>query len=172
MWPPTVIMRGPLANNPLERTFVQGKQEIQTFATKAPAQSLAHGVRLRRSHRRPQNSYTEVPQTPVDFRSEDAIAILDEEAVGMIARQRFPELGQRPLRRGMGRDVVVENPAGSDLHDEEDVEGDHHEEVAGHHDFGMVADEGQPTLFRVRRVHRTVEVLADGTWRSEEHTSE
>jgi hypothetical protein len=28
----------------------------------------------------------------------------------------------------------------------------------------MVADEGQPTLFRVRRAHRTVEVLADSTW--------
>src|SRR5215471_16602377 len=48
-------------------------------------------------------------RTPVDFRSEDAIAIMDDEAIGMIARQRFPELLQRPLRRGMGRDVVVEN---------------------------------------------------------------
>ena len=28
----------------------------------------------------------------------------------------------------------------------------------------MVADKGQPTLFRVRRAHRTVEVLADSTW--------
>ena len=41
----------------------------------------------------------------------------------MIARQRFPELLQRPFRRGMGRDVVVENLAGSDLQDDEDVEG-------------------------------------------------
>ena len=38
----------------------------------------------------------------------------------MIAGQRFPELLQRPLGRRMGRDVGVENPAGSDLHDEED----------------------------------------------------
>jgi hypothetical protein len=50
---------------------------------------------------------------------------------------------------------VVEDLTGSDLHDDEDIEGaeggpDHHEEVAGHHDLGMVADEGQPTLFRVR----------------------
>ena len=42
--------------------------------------------------------------------------------------------------------------------------GHHHEEVAGHHDLGMVANKGQPVLFRVRRAHRTVsaEVLADG----------
>ena len=89
----------------------------------------------------------------------------------MIAGQRFPELLQRPLGRRMGRDVGVENPAGSDLHDEEDVEGtecggDHHEEVAGHPDLGMVVDKGQPTLFRVWRTHWPVlaKVLADGTW--------
>src|SRR5215831_5516377 len=161
MWPPAVIMRGPLTNNPLEMTFVEGNQEVETFATKASAQSLAHRVGLGGSHRRPQNSYTQVRQTLVDFLCEDAIAIMDDEAIGMISRQRFPELLERPFRRGMGRDVVVENLAGSNLYDDEDVEGtergrDHHEEVAGYHDFGMVADEGQPTLFRVRRAHRTV----------------
>ena len=69
----------------------------------------------------------------------------------------------------MGSDVLVKNLAGSDFYDDEQVEGpepggDHHEEVAGRHDLGMVADEGQPTLFRVTRAHRTVsmEVLADG----------
>ena len=169
MWPPAVIMRGPLTNNPLEMAFVQGKQEIQTFATKAPAQSLAHRIRLRCSHRRPQNSYPQVRETLVDFRSEDAIPIVNEEAVGMIARQGFPELLQRPLRRGMRRDVVVKNPAGSNLHDDKDVEGaessgDHHEKVAGHYDLGMVADEGQPALLRVRCAHRSVlaKILADG----------
>jgi hypothetical protein len=80
----------------------------------------------------------------VDFISEDAIAIMHDEAVGMVARQGFPGLLQCPFRRG-SRDVVVENPAGSDLHDDEDVEGaegggDYHEEVAGHHDLDMVAD--------------------------------
>jgi hypothetical protein len=91
----------------------------------------------------------------------------------MIARQRFSELLQRSFRRGMGRDVLVlvENLAGSDLHENEDVEGpegggDHHEEIAGHNYLGMVADERQPALFRVRRAHRTVfaKVLADGAW--------
>src|SRR5215469_1826998 len=87
----------------------------------------------------------------------------------MAARQSFPELLHRPFRRGMRRGVVVENSAGSDFYDDEDIEGaegggDYHEEVAGHHDLGMVADEGQPLLFRVRRAHITVsaEVLADG----------
>src|SRR5215467_2118614 len=117
MRPPAVMMRGPLTNNPLEMTFVQGKQEIQTFATKAPAQSLAHGVRLRRSHRRPQDSHPQVRETLVDVLSEDAVAIVDQEAVGMIARQRFPELLERPFRRRMSSYVLVENHAGSDLYD-------------------------------------------------------
>ena len=68
----------------------------------------------------------------------------------------------------MGRDLAVENLAGSDLHDNEDVEGpecsgDHHEEIASHHYLGVVVDEGQPALFRVRRAHRSVfaKVLTD-----------
>jgi hypothetical protein len=34
---------------------------------------------------------------------------VDDEAIGMFARQRFPELLQRPFRRGMVSDIVVEN---------------------------------------------------------------
>src|SRR5215831_10819547 len=88
----------------------------------------------------------------VDLLCENAIAIMNEEAVGMTARQRFPELLERPFRRRMGRNVLVDDPAGSNLYDDEDVEStergrDHHEEVAGHHGLGMVTEEGQPALF-------------------------
>src|SRR5215469_8137362 len=31
--------------------------------------------------------------------------------------------------------------------------GDHHKEVTGHHDLGMVADEAQPALFRIGYAH-------------------
>jgi hypothetical protein len=60
-------------------------------------------------------------KTLLDIRREDAVPIVDDEAVRMIARQGFPELRQRPFRRGMGRGVEVENLAGSDLHDNENV---------------------------------------------------
>ena len=59
----------------------------------------------------------------VDVFSEEAVAIVDQEAVGMIARQRFPKWLKRPFRRRMGSDVLMENLAGSDLYDDEDVEG-------------------------------------------------
>src|SRR5215831_19858471 len=74
-------------------------------------------------HRRTQNPYTQIGKTLVDILREDAAAIVDDEAVRMIARQGLPQLLQRPFRRGMGSDVVVENLAGSDLHCNEDVEG-------------------------------------------------
>src|SRR5215471_11040942 len=123
------------------------------------------------SHWRTQNPYTQICKTLVDIRREDAVAIVDDETIRMIARQRLSELLHRPFRLGVGRDVVVENLVGSDLHDHEDVEGtewggDHHEEIASHHCLGVVVDEGQPALFRVRRAHWTVfaKVLADGAW--------
>src|SRR5215471_11461605 len=115
MRPAPVRVDGPIPNSPLQMTFVERNQEVQTFATKAPAQSLAHRVGLRGSHGRPQNSHPQVRQTLVDLLSEEAVAIVDQEAVGMIARQRFPELLEGPFRRGMGRDVLMENPAGSNL---------------------------------------------------------
>ena len=55
-------------------TFVEQNQEVKTFATKAPAQSLAHCVGLGGSHGRPQNSHTQVRQTLVDVLSEAAVA--------------------------------------------------------------------------------------------------
>src|SRR5215475_4927681 len=171
MGSPPVIVDRPIPNRHLQMAFVERKQEVETFATKAAAESFAHRVRLWGPHWRPQNPYTQIGKTLVDIRREDAVAIVDDETIRMIARQRFPELLQRPFRRRMGSDVVVENLAGSDLHDNEDVEGtecggDHHEEVASHHYLGVVVDEGQPALFRVRGAHWTVfaKILADGAW--------
>src|SRR5215472_17416627 len=171
MRPPPVIVAGPVPNSYLQMPFVEGKQEVETFATEAAAQSLAYRVRLWSPHWRSQNPYAQIPKTLVDLLSEDTVPIVDDEAIGMITRHRFPELLQRPFRRGMASDIVVENPPRTDLHDDEDVEGtecggDHHEEVAGHHDLGMVADKGQPALFGGRRVPWTVsmQVLADGAW--------
>src|SRR5215469_14967894 len=139
MRPAPVIVAGPVPNSHLQMAFVEGKQEVETFATEAAAQSLAYRVRLGGSHWRAQNPYAQIPKTLVDLRSEDTVPIVDDEAIGVIARQRFPELLQRPFRRGMVRDIVVDNPPRFYLHDDEDVEdtecgGDHHEEVAGHHD--------------------------------------
>ena len=55
----------------------------------------------------------------------------------------------------MHYNVLVENSACSQFHDHEHVKGaesrrDHDEEVARHDRFGVITDEGQPALFRIR----------------------
>ena len=100
MRPPPVIVDRPIANGHLQMAFVEGNQEVETLATKAAAQPLAYRVRLRGSHRRPQNPHPQIGKALVDFLSKDAIAIVDDEAARMVARQRFPELLQRPFRVG------------------------------------------------------------------------
>jgi hypothetical protein len=42
---------------------------------------------------------------------EDTVAVMDEEAVAVIRRYRFAQLLQGPLRRGMRRDVDMEQAA-------------------------------------------------------------
>lgn len=69
----------------------------------------------------------------------------------MLLLDGFPELLQRPLRRGMRGDVGVLDASRAELHDEEDVEdsesnGDDGEEVCGEGRVGVVSDEGGPTL--------------------------
>src|SRR5258707_9896912 len=140
MRPPSVVVRRPVPNSHLQMPLVEWNQEVETLPAKAAAESLAHRVRFRGSHRRPQNPYTQIGKALVDFLGEDAVSIVDDESVRMIARQCFAELLERPFRRGMGSDVLVENLAGSDLHHDQDVEGaerggDHHEEVACHNDL-------------------------------------
>jgi hypothetical protein len=107
----------PIPNRHLQVAFVERKQEVKTLAAKAAAESFAHRVRLWGSQWRPQNPSTQICKTSVDIRREYAVAIVDDEAVGMIARQRFPELLQRPFRHGMAGDMVVENPPRFDLYD-------------------------------------------------------
>src|SRR5262252_1573669 len=71
MRPPPVIVDCPIPNRHLQMAFVEGNQEVQTFTTQAAAQSLAHRDCLGGSHRRPQNSNTQVRETLVELMSED-----------------------------------------------------------------------------------------------------
>src|SRR5215510_4696587 len=87
MGSPPVIVDRPIPNRHLQMAFVERKQEVETFATKATAESFAHRVRLWGPQRRPQNPYTQIGKTSVDIRREYGVAIVDDEAVGMVARQ-------------------------------------------------------------------------------------
>jgi hypothetical protein len=81
---------------------------------------------------------------------------MDQETVRMFFRQRLPELLERPFGSGMRRHIVMKNLPPSHLHDHhyiKDAESacDHDEEVAGHYRLGVIANESQPSLTRIRR---------------------
>src|SRR5262245_47897589 len=85
---------------------------------------------------------------------------MNEVLIGMTARKRLPELLHGPVLRRVGGRVVVEHSASAQFHDHEYIQGaeggsDHNEEVTGHHQLSMVADESQPTLLGIGRAYRS-----------------
>src|SRR5262252_10265682 len=98
MGPSAVIVGCPIPNRHLQMAFVEGNQEVQALATKAAAQSFAYGVRLRGSHRRPQNPYPQIGKALVNRLREDAVPVMDDEAVGMAAQERLT-FGRNSSRR-------------------------------------------------------------------------
>ena len=78
----------------------------------------------------------------------------------MTSRKCLPELLCGPFRRRVRGDVVMKNSSAAQFHHDEHVQGaegggDHDEEVAGDDYLSMIADEGQPTLLRVRCARRS-----------------
>ena len=78
---------------------------------------------------------------------------MDQETVGMIARNRFAKLLQGPGCRWMRSDVAMYDAPCPDLHQEEHIEssepsGYHNQEIAGDDGLGMIADERPPVLRR------------------------
>src|SRR5215472_825460 len=76
MGPSAVIVDCPIPNRHLQMAFVEGNQEVQTFATKAAARSFVYGVRLWGSHRRSQNPYPQIGKALVNRLREDAVPIM------------------------------------------------------------------------------------------------
>jgi len=72
---------------------------------------------MRRPDRRTQYSESEgALHFRVQLRRKDRIAIVDEELIGMIAQNGFPQLLEGPFRRRMSRHIAMQNAAASDLH--------------------------------------------------------
>ena len=102
---------------------------------------------------------------------ENRIAVVDDESVWMIERQKLADLLNRPLGSGMAGPVRMENAARTDFHGDEGIEDAErcsyrHEKVAGDDHLRMVANEGCPTLARASAWIATLQILADGSRRN------
>lgn len=96
---------------------------------------------------------------------------MQKKLVVLIARKRFRQLLQSPLRRRMLRDIEVEQTPGSDLEGNEyikDTEAyrDGNEEVASDNSICMVPDKRGPALVvTATRAWRLSNVPSNGAWR-------
>ena len=68
---------------------------------------------------RSENSYSEVRYSLVQPSREDAVPIMDHEAIRMFVRKCLPELLQCPFRSRVGGDVVMENSPGAPFENHE-----------------------------------------------------
>jgi hypothetical protein len=92
-----------------------------------------------------------VPYALIELVGEDTIAVMDQEAVAIVSRDRFTQLLQRPVFGGMVGYMRMENPACCVFHHHKNIEEpkgdrDHHAKIAGDDGLGMVADKRPPAL--------------------------
>ena len=134
--------------------FIQEDQPIQTLSTDCTDQSLAERVRLRAPHRRFQHRQAHCGNRAVDRRRIDAVAVMNQKALGLIARNNPAKLLHSPFGRGMLRHIPMDDPTRPDVKDDQHIQRakprrDGHEEIAGEHDIGMIAHEDAPLLGRL-----------------------
>jgi hypothetical protein len=144
-------MAYPALQKPSQVGIREGNHEVQTFSPKRPEYPFTDRIGHGRPYWRLEDVEAQMPYALVKGRRENAVAVMDEEAVAVIGRYRFAQLLQGPLCRGMCRDVDMEQSAAGVLNDHKDVEqtkgcGDGDTEVAGHDRLRMIAHKGGPTL--------------------------
>ena len=100
-----------------------------------------------------QHLESQVVYTLVELRGEDAIPVMEEEAIAMVSWDRFAQLLQRPCSRGVRGHIDMQDAAGGMFHHDKDIEQakggrDHHTEITGDDRLGMVAHKRHPALGR------------------------
>src|SRR5262245_22351942 len=169
-----IVKLHPCHDEVTKMILCQWDHKVQTLASQRPDEAFTDRIRYRCPHRCPENFQTQMTDTLIESVRENAITVMDEEAVAMIRWDRFAQLLQSPLCRGMRRDVDMEQSAAGVFNDYKDVEhtegcGDGDTEVAGHDRLRVVAHKRRPTLRWDTCARTSVQtrghVLAHGSWR-------
>ncbi len=104
-------MRNPHLQNKSQMPLIERDEKVQAFASHRSAESLAHRIRLGRSHRSSQHAHSHRFYLFVKLLGKDTVPVVNEELISMFTRQGFAELLQGPVRRRMRSHVVMEDPA-------------------------------------------------------------
>ena len=132
-------------------SLCQRNHQVQAFLPECSQYTFAEGIGLR-----PLGWCFEHPQAQmayllIELLREDAIAVMEQEAIAVVRWDRFAQLLQRPLRCRMRCHIDVQQSATSVFDDDKDVEetkgrGDYDTEVTGHNTPGMITDKGRLAL--------------------------
>ena len=150
--------------------FVEWDEKVEALAPDGSDQPFAIRIRFGRADRRFQNPDAEALQLGITGR-ENRIAVVEDESVWMIERQKLAELLNRPLGSGMAGHVHIENAPRTDFHGNEDIQDAErcsyrHEKIAGYDPLRVVTDEGCPTLVGASAWIAALQILADRSRRN------
>src|SRR5215813_11201751 len=169
-----VVKMNPCHHEVTEMILCQWDHQVQTLASQRPDEALTDRIRYGCPHWCLEDCEAQMTNALVESVRENAITVMDEEAIAVIRRYRFAQLLQGPLCRGMRRDVGMEQAAVGVLNDHKDVEhtkgcSDGDAEVTGHDRLRMVTHKRCPTLRRNTWARTALQtrghVLAHGAWR-------
>src|SRR5262249_18896622 len=141
----------------------QGNHVVYTLAPQRADKSFAQGIGLGTLCWGFQDAQTQVAYTLVELCRENAVPVMEQEAIGMLSRKSFAQLLERPWRCGMGCHLDVEDTPCGVFHEHKHIEEakrgrDHHAKVTGNDCRGMISDERSPVLGRHAVPLTTVEM--------------
>src|SRR5215831_1952314 len=151
MGPAGIVMGDPCREQTPQVVLCEGKHEVYTLSPQRAEKPLADGIRLRTGRWRFQHPEPEVVGALVELRGENAVPIMQQKAIGVVSRDRFTQLLQRPRRRRVRRDIGVQHAAGRMFHHDKHIKEakggrDDHAEVTRDDRLSMIADKGTPAL--------------------------
>src|SRR5215468_2799427 len=91
-----IVMRHPCVHDASQVMLGEWDHTIQAFPSQRADEPLAERIGLRRPYRRLAHPQPQVADALVELVREDAIAVMDEEAIGMVSGNRFAQLLECP----------------------------------------------------------------------------
>ena len=95
-----IVVSDPLPKQTPHVALIQRNHEIQTLSADRADQAFAESVRLRRPHRRLEDRQPHRRDRPIDTLGVNAVVVMDDISMRLIARHDHAELLARPLRVG------------------------------------------------------------------------
>lgn len=95
--PRPVVVALPLVEQASKVLFAEGDEVVEALATQGADEAFAEGVGPGRLHRSAQDPQAQSRDALIEMGGVDSVAVMDEEAVGVVAGEGLAQLLQSPL---------------------------------------------------------------------------